>query len=96
MRYKVGDKVVIRKDLIIGEHYFYEDIADKLLFVKGMGELRGKVCEVIKITDSVLDEYHLLIDDKKVGWYFNNAMLLPAGSLRYLVMERRQQYNESI
>lgn len=88
MRYKVGDKVIIRKDLIIGEPYFYEDIVDELLFTKGMGELRGKVCEVIKITDSVLDEYHLLIDNKKVGWYFNNAMLLPANSLRHLIMTR--------
>lgn len=96
MRYKVGDKVVIRKDLIIGKRYFYEQIADKLLFNKSMSKFRGKVCEVIEITDSVLDEYHLLIDDEEIGWYFNNAMLLPADSLRYLVMERRQQYNESI
>lgn len=96
MRYKVGDRVVVRKDLIIGKRYFYEHIADKLLFNKGMSKFRGKICEVIEITDSVLDEYHLLIDDEKIGWYFNNAMLLPAGSLRYLIMIRGQQYNESI
>ena len=41
-----------------------------------------------KITDLVLDEYFLSIDDEEVSWYFNNAMLLPANSLRYLVMTR--------
>lgn len=92
MRYKVGDRVVIRKDLIVGECYFYEGRIGQLLFNKSMSKFRGKICEVIEITDSVLDEYHLLIDDEKIGWYFNNAMLLPAGSLRYLVMKRRQPH----
>lgn len=88
MRYKVGDKVMIRKDLIAGGRYFYEDTMNKLLFNEEMSKLCGKICVVTRITDPVLDEYHLLIDDEKIGWYFNNAMLLLANSLRYLVMTR--------
>ena len=95
MRYKVGDKVVIRKGLI-EKRYPYENGIGGLFFNGRMKELCGKTCIIFKITDLVLDKYNLSIDDKKIGWYFNNAMLLPAGSLRYLVMERRQQYNESI
>lgn len=53
-----------------------------------MYKLCGKICVVTKITDLVLDEYFLSIDDEEVSWYFNNAMLLPANSLRYLVMTR--------
>lgn len=88
MRYKVGDRVVIRKDLIAGGRYFYEDTMNKLLFNEEMSKLCGKICVVTRITDLVLDEYFLSIDDEEVSWYFNNAMLLPANSLRYLVTTR--------
>lgn len=87
MRYKVGDKVVIRKNLV-GGYYHYENSMERLFFNSRMYKLCGKVCVITEITDLVLDEYHLLIDDEKIGWYFNNAMLLPANSLRYLVMTR--------
>ena len=87
MRYKVGDKVIIRKDLI-GKRYPYENGLGGLLFNGSMEELCGKTCTIFEITDPTLDEYHLLIDDRKIGWYFNNAMLIPANSLRYLVMIR--------
>lgn len=88
MRYKVGDKVVIRKDLNSEQYYYYENSMGRLWFTKDMYKLCGKVCVITEITDLVLDEYHLLIDDEKIEWYFNNAMLLPANSLRYLVMTR--------
>ena len=88
MRYKVGDRVVIRKNLVSGWYYHYENSMGKLFFNSHMYKLCGKICVVTKITDLVLDEYNLLIDDKKIGWYFNTAMLLPANSLRHLVMTR--------
>lgn len=87
MRYKVGDKVVIRKGLI-ENRYPYENGIGGLFFNGRMKKLCGKTCTIFKITDLVLDEYNLLIDDKKIGWYFNNAMLLPANSLRHLIMTR--------
>jgi hypothetical protein len=88
MRYKVGDRVMIRKDLVSGRYYYYENSMGSLFFSKNMSKFCGKVCVITEITDLVLDEYHLLIDDEKIGWYFNNAMLLPANSLRYLVTTR--------
>ena len=84
MRYKVGDRVVIRKNLVSGWYYHYENSMGRLFFNSHMYKLCGKT----KITDLVLDEYFLSIDDEEVSWYFNNAMLLPANSLRYLVMTR--------
>lgn len=87
MRYKVGDRVVIRKGLI-ENRYHYENSMGRLFFNSHMYKLCGKICVVTKITDLVLDEYFLSIDDEEVSWYFNNAMLLPANSLRYLVMTR--------
>lgn len=88
MRYKVGDRVVIRKNLVSGWYYHYENSMGRLVFNSHMYKLCGKVCVITEITDLVLDEYNLLIDDKKIGWYFNNAMLLPANSLRHLIMTR--------
>lgn len=88
MRYKVGDRVVIRKNLVSGWYYHYENSMGRLFFNNHMYKLCGKICVVTRITDLVLDEYFLSIDDEEVSWYFNNAMLLPANSLRYLVMTR--------
>lgn len=88
MRYKVGDRVVIRKDLVSGRHYHYENSMGGLFFNSHMYKLCGKTCVITGITDPVLDEYFLSIDDEEVPWYFNNTMLLPANSLRYLVTTR--------
>ena len=90
MRYKVGDKVVIRKNLVGGGYYHYENSMGRLFFNSRMYKLCGKVCVITKITDSELDEYFLSIDDEEIEWYFNNAMLLPANSLEHLIIARRQ------
>ena len=88
MRYKVGDRVVIRKNLVSGWFYHYENSMGRLFFNSRMYKLCGKTCVITEITDPVLDEYFLSIDDEELPWYFNNAMLLLANSLRYLVMTR--------
>lgn len=90
MRYKVGDKVVIRKNLVGRWYYHYENSMGRLFFNSRMYKLCGKVCVITKITDSELDEYFLSIDDEEIEWYFNNAMLLPANSLEHLIIARRQ------
>nr|DAR15879.1 MAG TPA: Mind bomb SH3 repeat domain [Caudoviricetes sp.] len=90
MKYEVGDRVVIRKDLNSEQYYYYENSMERLWFSKDMYKLCGKVCVITKITDPELDEYHLLIDDEEITWYFNNAMLLPANSLEHLIIARRQ------
>lgn len=88
MKYKVGDRVVIRKDLISRCYYHYENSMGSLFFNSRMYKLCGKICVVTRITDLILDEYFLSIDGEETPWYFNNAMLLPVNSLRYLVMTR--------
>ena len=88
MKYKVGDRVVIRKNLVGGWYYQYENSMGRLFFNSRMYKLCGKTCVITGITDPVLDEYFLSIDDEEAPWYFNNAMLLPANSLRYLVTTR--------
>ena len=88
MRYKVGDKVVVRKDLIGGQRYHYENSTERLYFNKVMCKLCGKVCVVARITNPVLDEYFLSIDGEEVEWYFNNAMLMPVKGLKHLISLR--------
>lgn len=88
MRYKVGDRVVIRKNLVSGWYYHYENSMGRLFFNSHMYKLCGKICVVTKITDLVLDEYFLSIDDEEVSWYFNNAMLMPIKGLKRLILLR--------
>lgn len=56
MRYKVGDRVVIRKNLVSGWYYHYENSMGRLFFNSHMYKLCGKICVVTKITDLVLKE----------------------------------------
>lgn len=87
MRYKVGDRVVIRKNLVSG-WYYYENSMGRLFFNSHMSKLCGKVCVITKITDPELDEYFLLIGNEEVEWYFNNAMLMPIKGLKRLILLR--------
>lgn len=88
MRYIVGDRVMIRKDLVSGWYYHYENSMERLFFNKDMSKLCGKICVITKITDSELDEYFLSIGDEEVEWYFNNAMLMPIKGLKRLILLR--------
>lgn len=88
MRYKVGDRVVIRKNLVSGWYYHYENSMGRLFFNSHMSKLCGKVCVITKITDPELDEYFLLIGNEEVEWYFNNAMSMPIKGLKRLILLR--------
>ena len=79
---------MIRKDLVSGWYYYYENSMGRLFFNKDMSKLCGKVCVITKITDSELDEYFLSIGDEEVEWYFNNAMLMPIKGLTRLILLR--------
>ena len=79
---------MIRKDLVSGWYYYYENSMERLFFNKDMSKLCGKVCVITKITDSELDEYFLSIGDEEVEWYFNNAMLMPIKGLTRLILLR--------
>lgn len=59
MKYKVGDKVRVRKDLVIDSNYGRED------FVEEMKSFIGKVVTISKVID---EEYMILEDDGDYAW----------------------------
>lgn len=71
--YKVGDKVLIRDDLVVDEEY------DECLFVSPMAKGRGKQAKIIKMrtltTTPSKIRYRLDIDNGK--WSWSAPMLLP-------------------
>lgn len=64
MRYKVGDKVRIRKDLVEKQY-------DGLCFVPSMAQYKGKVATIVSIQWE--DCYEIDIDDKY--WHWTDGML---------------------
>ena len=67
MRFKVGDKVRVRKDLIVGKCYG----EDNLSFVNDMEKYKGKQFEIIKTSGC---DYKF----DNSNYYFNDDMLEPA------------------
>lgn len=67
MRFKVGDKVRVRKDLIAGKCYGEDDLS----FVDDMEKYKGKQFEIIKMSGC---DYEL----DNSNYYFNDDMLEPA------------------
>jgi hypothetical protein len=59
MKYKVGDKVRVRKDLAVGSCYGRED------FVENMKSFIGKIVTISKVID---EEYMILEDDGDYAW----------------------------
>lgn len=66
MNFKVGDKVRVRKDLIVGKCYG----EDNLSFVYDMEKYKGKQFEIIKTSSC---DYKL----DNSNYYFNDGMLEP-------------------
>jgi hypothetical protein len=59
MKYKVGDKVRVKKDLVIDSSYGRED------FVEEMKSFIGKIVTISKVID---EEYMILEDDGDYAW----------------------------
>lgn len=72
-KYNVGDKVLIRDDLVVDEEY------DGCLFVLSMERYMGKQAKIIKMrtltTDPPTIRYRLDIDGEM--WSWSDPMLLP-------------------
>lgn len=64
MKYKVGDKVKIREDLIIGKYYGGDS------FMQEMAKFRGKI---VTIRDIDCGEY--TIEELKFGWHWTDEMI---------------------
>lgn len=65
-KYKVGDKVLVRKDLIVDNLYGGVD------FIDDMEYLKGKICTISNVIDQdIVDIYELVEDNKystKYSW----------------------------
>lgn len=91
MKYKTGDKVRVRPDLIGEKYYPYPDQEyNPLFFNPKMEKYCGHVYEIARIYGSDIGEnndYVLTIEEGD-EWIFNNAMLMPVNSLGDLICRR--------
>lgn len=88
MKYKVGDRVMVRTDLVGGLEYPYSNPSRrKLYFASAMEKFRGEEYEIVAI-DYVCETYSLSLGEEESKWVFNDAMLIPVDGLRSLICKR--------
>lgn len=88
MKYKVGDRVIVRIDLIGGRYYpFSNPSREELYFAHTMEKFRGKEYEIIAIGYD-RKVYSLSLGGESSMWVFNDAMLIPVDGLRRLICKR--------
>lgn len=72
-RYKVGDTVRVREDLVTGEYYRMEgDDGDHIFFAKGMEKYIGKYVTINDVIDlgRNMSSYHIV----EAGWAWTDEM----------------------
>lgn len=89
MKYKVGDRVIVRTDLIGGRCYPFSDPSyeEELYFAHEMEKFRGREYEIVAIGCEQIT-YRLSLGEEASRWVFNDAMLMPANGLRSLTCKR--------
>lgn len=87
MKYKVGDRVIVRTDLVGGHFYPSYSSCDELFFSSGMKKFCGCTYKVISI-DEFEEVYKLSLGDEQDKWVFNDAMLMSASGVRSLICKR--------
>lgn len=70
MRYKVGDKVTIRKDLVVKRYYCQNNTGFNVLFVKDMKKFLGRTATIVKVSN-----YTYSIDIDNGLWFWTDEML---------------------
>lgn len=90
MKYKVGDRVIVRKDLVGGLEYPYSNpLCGKLYFASAMEKFRGEEYEIVaSLDDYGCETYSLSLGEEAFRWLFNDAMLMSASGLRSLICKR--------
>ena len=67
-KYKVGDKVRVRRDLIVDKQYYMSDGFHGEIFVNSMKKMKGKV---VTIKDAYEQHYRI----EEFSWYWTDEML---------------------
>lgn len=62
MKYKIGDKVKVREDLVVHKSYGIQD------FVNDMKKFKGKLVTISDITCEAKNEYHIKEDREEYFW----------------------------
>ena len=84
VKFKVGDKVRVREDLVVGERYSGE------IFIRPMCGFRGKIVEIDDVWD--FGGYDLKEDDE--NWLFTEEMLEPIEDP--LVKKNKERNNKPV
>lgn len=92
MKYKVGDRVIVRTDLVGGLEYPYSNpLCGKLYFASAMEKFRGEEYEIVaSLDDYGCETYSLSLGEEESKWVFNDAMLIPVDGLRSLICKRKK------
>ena len=69
-KFKVGDKVKVREDLVLGTKYYMEDVDEYEAVVSEMLSLKG---QIVTIKDVYPNGYLILEDE----WYWSDEMFEP-------------------
>lgn len=90
MKYKVGDRVIVRTDLVGGRYYPFSDPSrEELYFAHMMEKFRGEEYEIVAI-DYVCEVYSLSLGEEESEWVFNDVMLMPVQCLGGLICKRKK------
>lgn len=89
MKYKVGDRVMVRTDLVGGRRYPFSDPSyeEELYFAHAMEKFRGREYEIVAIACDQIT-YRLSLGKEESKWVFNDAMLILVDGLRSLICKR--------
>lgn len=93
MKYKVGDRVMVRTDLVGGLEYPYSNPARrKLYFASAMEKFRGEEYEIVaSLDDYGCETYSLSLGEEESKWVFNDAMLILVAVFRGTYMQEKKE-----
>lgn len=89
-KFKVGDYVKVREDLIVNKVYYNEDDVARDIFVVKMEQYKGKIFKVV----SIIDNKYLL--DTDLPYLFVDEMLEPVNDGIVFVAEQEEMMNDYI
>lgn len=75
-RYKIGDKVVVRKDLVVDDKYGIDPMGAKCLFVSEIDFLKGKTVTIASVDAEPLGYIRYSIKEDDGDWWWTDDMFV--------------------